>query len=125
MRKTLHIAAVLIVIVVGGLGVMRSVEDPASNFKDYTDMADSGLIDAGWIPDYLPRSAFDIDATHNLESNIVKINFRFKLGDTGIARRRCTSATSTGQGILLTCEEGSLQLSNDGQGYFTNAPDDA
>jgi hypothetical protein len=124
MSKILHIAPVLIVIVVGGLGAMKSAENPSSSFKNYADMSNSGLIDAGWIPSYLPRSAFEIDETHNIDSNIVKINFRYKPGDTEIARSNCKTETSIGNGILLLCDDGSLKLLNDGNGYFTNAPND-
>jgi hypothetical protein len=124
MKNILHIAAVLIVIVVGGLGVMKSTENLSSSFKVYADMDSSGLIEAGRIPNYLPRSAYEIDETHNIESKIVKIYFRYKPGDTQIARSSCRTETNIGDGILFVCEEGTLKLLNDGKVYFTNAPND-
>jgi hypothetical protein len=51
--------------VIGGLGVMKSTENPSSSFKVYADMDSSGLIEAGRIPNYLPGSAYEIDETHN------------------------------------------------------------
>jgi hypothetical protein len=70
MKNILHIAAVLIVIVVGGLRVMKSTENPSSTFKVYADMDSSGLIEAGRIPNYLPRSAYEIDEPHNINLHI-------------------------------------------------------
>lgn len=72
MKNTLRITAVLIVIVIGGPGVMKSTENPSSSFKIYADMVSSGLIEAGRIPNYLPRSAYEIDETHTIDSNIIK-----------------------------------------------------
>jgi hypothetical protein len=123
-KNILHIAAVLIVIVIGGLGVMRSTDNPSSSFKIYADLDSSGLIEAGRIPNYLPRSAYEIDETHNIDSKIVNIYFRYKPGDTEIARSWCRAETNIGDGILFICEEGTLKLLNDGKGYFTNAPND-
>jgi len=125
MKNILHIAAVLIVIVIGGLGVMKSTENPSSSFKIYADMDSSGLIEAGRIPNYLPRSAYEIDETHNIDSKIVKIYFRYKPGDTEIASSSCRTETNIDNEILFKCEDGFLKLLNDGKGCFTNAQNDA
>ena len=125
MKIFLHIAAVLIVIMVGGLGVMKSTENPSSSFKTYADMDSSGLIEAGRIPNYLPRSGYEIAETHNIDSKSVKIFFRYKPDDTEIARSSCRTETNIGDEILFICEVGTLKLLNDGKGYFTNAPNDA
>lgn len=80
MKIFLHIAAVLIVLIVGGMGVMNSFENPASSYKNYSEMSNSGIFAAAGVPDFLPRSAYEIEETHNIDSNIVKVNFRFSPG---------------------------------------------
>jgi hypothetical protein len=124
-KNFLHISAVLIVLVVGGLGVIASFENPSSSYKNYSEMDDSGIINAGWVPDFIPRSAFEIEETHNIDSNIVKVKFRFNPEDTELAKSRCKTETKVENGILLVCKAGSLELLNNGVGYFTNARNDA
>ena len=42
--KYLHIAAVLMVVVIGGIEILKSVENPTSRFINYSEMVDGGLI---------------------------------------------------------------------------------
>jgi hypothetical protein len=49
MKNILHIAAGLIAIVIGGLGVMKSTDNPSSSFKIYADMDSSGWFAGGYL----------------------------------------------------------------------------
>jgi hypothetical protein len=87
-------------------------------------MVDSGIINEGWVPDYLSGSSFEIEETHNTESNVIKVTFRFNPGDTELAKSICNSETKLENGILLMCKEGNIELLNEGTGYFTNEQND-
>ena len=87
-------------------------------------MEASGLIQAGWIPKIISRSAFQIVETHNLDTNVVRISFRFKPGDIGNVEETCHLAQTESPGLVFDCSEGTLTLSDDGIGYFTNERDE-
>jgi hypothetical protein len=125
MNKFLISTITGVALVVGALGMMEWFENPSSNFKNYAEMASSGIIKAGWVPNYIPRSAFEISETHNIDTNIVQMSFKFTPGDVALPRSNCHSETKEANVIFFLCNEGRLRLTNDGNGYFTNAPNDA
>ena len=50
-------------------------ETPESTFADYEKTAVSGLIDRGWIPDWLPVTAVNIHEKHDLDTNASILTF--------------------------------------------------
>jgi hypothetical protein len=122
---TIAIVLVFSVLVISVLGYMEWTENPSTSFRNYAEMADSGIIERGWIPNYIPRSAFEIEETHDIDTNVVQMHFSFEPGDIELPRRNCNSETIVENGILFLCNEGRLRLAKDGKGYFTNAPTDA
>ncbi len=68
------------VVLTAGVGVVLYVlhqfENPQSEFQTYDELAASGLIEAGWVPRVLPRSAYEIRETHSLHTNRTQIWFR-------------------------------------------------
>ncbi len=124
-RLPISVAIVSLVLVFGGLAYIESGENPSSKFADYEALADSNLIRSGWVPNYIPRSAYEIEETHNLDSNIVYLNFKFKPGDGELPKKNCDSETIEGNGKSYLCKEAKIMLFNDGNGYFTNDPNAA
>jgi hypothetical protein len=110
MNKFLISTITGVALVVGALGMMEWFENPSSNFKNYAEMASSGIIKAGW---------------HNIDTNIVQMSFKFTPGDVALPKSNCHSETKEANVIFFLCNEGRLRLTNDGNGYFTNAPNDA
>lgn len=97
---------------------MISFDNPSSNFKNHATMVESGLVDAGWIPAYIPKSAVQIYETHHLDTNIININFQYNPCDSELARSNCNSEINTENGIILLCDEGRLELLSDGKEGF-------
>ena len=44
-------------------------------YADYQEVVDDGAITRGWIPGYMPRSATNIQESHNLDINISWLRF--------------------------------------------------
>jgi hypothetical protein len=44
-------------------------ERPESSFANYQEAAASGMIERGWIPDWLPETAVNIQERHDLDTN--------------------------------------------------------
>ena len=60
---------------------MAYMENPKSSFPSIAELEASGLVVAGWLPGYLPRSAYQIEERHNIDTNVVWASFRYKVGD--------------------------------------------
>lgn len=119
--KILGTVMLLAACVIAALFMLDRMENPESEFSTYAEMEASGLIGAGWIPAIIPRSAYEISETHNLDTRIVHMTFRFRLGDIDIPEDLCNSI-SNGTALVFSCSEGILTLSDDGRGHFTSEP---
>lgn len=117
--------AIIALIVIGGLFALKMGENPGNEFSDYDALKSSDLISKGWVPSYIPRSAYEIKETHNPDTNIVRMRFRFEPGDIDIVKQHCGAGVKTNDVTKFPCPDGTLQLSDDGNGYFTNDPNDA
>jgi DNA polymerase III delta prime subunit len=105
---------------VGLLAFCEYAENPRSYFSSYNDAKASGLMDAGWIPTYIPLSSSDIRETHNIDTNIVKMTFKYSLGDTKEIEENCLAQNSTINVKKYKCtyfgSDVLIELSSDGTG---------
>ncbi len=86
--------------------------------KTYQELQDSELIGKGWVPSYIPRSAYDIFEKHRVDVGRVDVKFRFARGDTSLIEGSCTRQVSKEPGVALyRCNHGndtvSVKLSED------------
>lgn len=65
-RFTLAILALLFALL---LAACQLSETPESSFANYKETVASGLIERGWIPDWLPETAVNIHEKHDLDNN--------------------------------------------------------
>ena len=117
--------SLLAAIVLAPMVFMWMGENPKSYFSDYQALEESGLIERGWIPAYLPRSAYEINETHNIDTNIVQIRFKFKQNDISLPVQYCGQGTFDENDLIFKCKDGILRLTQDGAGYFTNEANEA
>ena len=119
------IFATLLVLGVGvliALQMLERFENPTNQFPTYEAMEASGLMQAGWIPKSLPRSASQISETHNLDTNVIKIAFRYAPGDFGPVAQQCSSIPSEDTQIVFQCRDGTYSFTTNGHGFYTNEP---
>ena len=116
--KILGTACVLLVCTIVALLALSRFENPTNTFADYSEMAASETMAAGWIPKVIPRSAYEIFETHNLDNNKVNISFKFEPGDHGVAERDCQPPAEQEKQLVFLCRAGALRLDANGQGYF-------
>ena len=120
MIKILGTVFVMGACVIAVLFILERFENPVSEFATYAEMEASGLIEAGWIPQVIPKSAFEISETHNLDTGTVRISFRFRPGDVDIVEKECRLTSTPNMDPVFTCPEGTLTVTEEGQGYFTS-----
>lgn len=53
------------------VAIMFMPEKSESNFSSYTEAKASGLMDRGWIPDFIPKSSWSIKEQHYIDTNQV------------------------------------------------------
>ncbi len=66
---------VILLIPIIFLGWCHYIENPKSTYKNYNDVLANHAINAGWIPEFLPKSATNIIEQHNIDTNITHITF--------------------------------------------------
>jgi hypothetical protein len=118
--KILGTCFVMALCLVITLWMLHRFENPSSEFASYSDLAASGLIQQGWVPKIIPRSAYAISETHNLDTNVVRLWFSFAPGDTELAEAQCEPIQATVKARVFRCAGGLLTLGSDGAGFFTD-----
>ncbi len=74
------IIIVLVVFAIGcfvAMGIMESWDTQKTTFENYETLVESGYLQNGWIPEYLPKDITNIVEVHNIDSNEVWIESDF------------------------------------------------
>lgn len=74
-----------------------------SEYSDSVEAINSGAIERGWIPAFLPASAREIREKHNLDTNEVWVHFLIDDGSLADIKRSCHAAQLTG--VILPRKE--------------------
>jgi hypothetical protein len=128
MRALIVSTVVLLALAVGGLWYMERMENPRSRFATFGEMEAAGLIARGWLPEFLPRSATDIDETHDIDTNRVRASFKYDVGDVQSVEKSCERVSHDERGCLYLCHSvpagsASLFLGRDGTAYYLSPAD--
>ena len=65
-------------------------EYKSNNFANYAEASESGIIERGWIPAFIPKSAYDINEQHRVDVDSIDVEFMFDPGDIGVFNSACT-----------------------------------
>ncbi len=77
------------------------VEDVQINkYKDMATVQEEKTIEHGWIPGILPKSAYDIVETHNIDTNTVFGTFKYKEQDEVSFMQHLTGLNDDNQTML-------------------------
>jgi len=93
MKKIIWVPIAIVGSVLGLFSYCAYIENPRSYFATYCDAKASGMMDAGWIPIYIPYSSTEIRETHDIDTNTVKMTFKYSLNDTAEIEKNCKSIT--------------------------------
>jgi hypothetical protein len=80
----------IVVIFVGAVWLFEYLETSESHFETYQQLEESELMGKGWVPSFIPRSAYDIKERHKVDVGRVNVKFRFRPGDTKEIQKSCT-----------------------------------
>jgi hypothetical protein len=130
--KTIGIAVLAVFAVVGvlalGVFALMCYENPRSEFATYDELAASGLIDRGWVSEYIPRSAIEIHESHDIDTSRGWASFKYTPGGTAQVREHCRLLHGSTDREKYVCppfegETSILVLRADGHGHLTIQPD--
>lgn len=91
----------LAVLATGVVWYMDRTERHESYFSTYKDLSKSELIGKGWVPDFIPKSAYDIYEKHRVDIGRVNVKFKFKPNDTAQIEEACSQYNGEEQGVTL------------------------
>lgn len=86
MRRPLLIIAGSILLLIGAFIARKAIgsldqETQLSHYANLPAARQSGIIERGWVPEFLPAGSKDITEIHNLDTNTVTGTFRFPSAD--------------------------------------------
>lgn len=129
MKQIKYMAATLLIFFVMAVVFLMwifSGERPKSYFSNYKEAKASGIMDRGWIPTFIPKSATNINEQHDLDTNWVKMTFNYAPDDIDITRLTCNSELVIENGIEFKCEYFSsnviIRLFEDGKAELHSSP---
>lgn len=89
MKKILIILVVLILIV--SVVLLSYPSDEQSNsYKDLLTAKADNAIERGWVPAIIPKSAYNIEETHNQDTNVFYGSFYYKKKDEATLLKHLT-----------------------------------
>lgn len=83
MKRSLVIICILLALCALGLAILQSYNrihayvTPTRTYATLEKAIEDGVVRQGWLPDFLPRSAYNIREKHNYEQNTVVACFSF------------------------------------------------
>jgi hypothetical protein len=121
MKIIFAIILILVALVAGALWYFDSAERYESHFNTYEELAKSEMIGKGWVPEFIPKSAYDIYEKHRVDVRKVNVKFRFRPGEITPVEQACSRHGSEKPGIALyKCNHASaiviVKLTEDGRG---------
>ncbi len=74
---------------IGSVLYLISSESESNNFKNYELAVESGLIDRGWIPSFIPKSSYNIKEQHKVDVSNIFVELHFEPQDISYFEKEC------------------------------------
>jgi len=88
--KKVSISVIAVLATVFGVAYCLNEAEKESNvFGSYEEVVESGLIDHGWIPEFIPTSAYDIKEKHRVDVPSIHVELKFVSGDVKSFEAAC------------------------------------
>jgi len=81
---------ILAVVAIVGSTLNGCGEFQSNNFGSYAEAKKSELIGKGWIPEFIPKSAYEIKEQHRVDVARIHVELMFDAGDIESFESACT-----------------------------------
>ena len=129
MRSIKKLAIALIILFGVGMifvEIMFIGERLKSHFSSYSEAKESGIMDRGWIPTFIPKSAININEQYDLDTNWVKMDFQYTPVDVNETRVSCQSEKEIQEGLefiyTYLSNQVTIKLYNNGKAELHSVP---
>ena len=68
-------------------------ERESNNFENYQSVIKSGLIQRGWVPEFIPESSHNINEHHTVDNPNIYVELSFKPKDISYFKKACSLLT--------------------------------
>ncbi len=83
MKKIMSLVSVSVFLLLLLVFSLSKLDETSASYENYSEVASTpGLFDSGWIPLWLPKSAFNIKESHNVDTNESWLMFNYIASDT-------------------------------------------
>jgi len=120
----LVLSSSLAVLFLGGL-LLFNDERPKNYFETYEELSESGLIEEGWIPEYIPHGISRIFEQHHYHTKRVDVKFSYIKGAEQQLNDHCKKQIRRPDGTFYLCGwpyDIMIALYDNGRGWLTNSP---
>lgn len=118
-KQFFKISALLIVpasLITGCLGLLDTVA--TNKYQNYQQVVSEGAFDQGWIPEFLPTSAFNILEKYDLDTNEIILKFSFDINESTNLTQNCNPVAQVLPPRLLKADWWSNELVISSQNRF-------
>lgn len=75
-------------------------ERNSNSFENYQALYKSGLIQKGWVPEFIPKSAYNIKENHRVDNEEIYVEFHFIENDNSFIKNNCKKESQN----IYNCE---------------------
>jgi len=106
-----------------GLTVLAGCSEQKNNeFESYAELKHSELIGKGWVPKFIPKSAYDIKESHRVDQPYINVEFSFQQGDISGIQENCSKLNDS----MYKCEHAgdpvTVEIINDNYAKIYSTP---
>jgi len=88
--KTLVIIIFLTILIsIGAVAYLTLSERESNSFENYQSVVESGLIARGWVPSFIPKSAYNINEHHRVDEPNIFVELNFSPKDIIFFEKAC------------------------------------
>lgn len=80
----------LVAITIFSGAIIGCGEHKSNYFVSYSEVRESGLIERGWVPEFIPKSAYDIKEQHRVDVASIDVELLFEPSDIHVFEKSCT-----------------------------------
>ncbi len=123
-KSSIIVIAGSLILILLSISWCKNWENTESHFSTYDEAKEAGMMIAGWLPEYLPKSATDIHEQHNIDTNLVYATFKYDPDKVTSLAIFCPRNEELENGTRHFCNDGSglvvLDLYHDGTGKINH-----
>lgn len=89
MKFIIATISILIFTLIAAFWLIGAAEFHENEFSTYEELSNSELINKGWVPRFVPESAYTIKESHYVDQSFINVEFSFAPEDLAHIEKAC------------------------------------